>query len=41
MIELIVLGVASCVLGFSGAKVLDHGLDPARRRDSREDTPFI
>jgi hypothetical protein len=41
MIELIVFGLASCVLGFIGAKVLDHGLQPARRPDSREGTPFI
>jgi hypothetical protein len=41
MIELFVFGVASCVLGFIGARVLDQGLEPARRPDAREGTPFI
>ena len=39
MVDLIVFGVASCILGLIGARLLDHGYEEARR-DPRDGTPF-
>ena len=40
MIELILFGTLSCVLGFIAAKLVDHVSDRPQRRDHRADTPF-